>query len=182
MRQAVSPLQKLPAEQREYGVFSHAVCIRYESKAGRFSLRVQQGELANLPVLFKLFGSPVHPFLSFGKQSVDDTGEVARHRLDGFGCPQPHAQIPEARAQVTVAAKQSTGRKPQNACHPVPVLVAGVPNHLSAAHIPFRAQPQPRSEVLLGWPMFPQFRPEFRHHGLNRHHTQAFPHGTHPPP
>ena len=41
------------------------------------------------------FRSAINPCLTFGEQAVDDTGQVAGHRLNGFGAAQPGgAKIP----------------------------------------------------------------------------------------
>ena len=54
----------------------------------------------------RLFQSVECPCLTSGEQAVDDTGQVAGHRLNGFGAAQPGTKVPVTGAEITVAAQQ----------------------------------------------------------------------------
>ena len=59
----------------------------FESVGSRFSS--QGGEFALRTLVFKFLGTSIDPCLAVGEHSVDETGQVASHGFDSFGCAPP---------------------------------------------------------------------------------------------
>ena len=57
------------------------------------SLSLKFGQIARLAVLLVLLGSAIDPCLAFGEEAVDDTGQVACHRLNCFGAAKPGSSV-----------------------------------------------------------------------------------------
>ncbi len=107
------------------------------------------------------------------EESVDKTCQVAGHCLDGFGRSPARTQISVARPQITVAAQQRRSGHAQDRRHPVTVSLASVPDQFPPADIPFRAQVEPRCEVILGGPMNLQVSPQLGNDRLHGHHINT---------
>src|ERR1039457_6402785 len=100
-------LQKLtPGSASSIDVSCDLIRGGNEAESTGASLSLKFGQIARLAVLLVLLGSAIAPCLAFGEEAVDDTGQVACHRLDCFGGAKPCAKIPVARTQVAVAAQQ----------------------------------------------------------------------------
>jgi hypothetical protein len=86
-------------------------------------LSLKSGQIALPPILLELCGSAINPCLAFGKQPIDNAGQVTRHRLDCFGGSESGVRTSIARAQIAVTAEQRTGGQPQNVRHPILVFL-----------------------------------------------------------
>ena len=56
----------------------------YELHSELASFAFEGGEFTLLAAAVKFFHAPIYPYLSFGEQSIIETGQNARHCLDPF--------------------------------------------------------------------------------------------------
>src|SRR5580765_1370463 len=95
------------------------------------------------------FGPFVSVRLAMFEESVEQTGELASHRCNGFWRSQPGTQAAVLRSQVTLTTDQRGSGLAQCDLGPVDHFRGPSLQHFSATGLVGGAQPQPISKVLL---------------------------------